>query len=92
MGTLDGEAGPLWGFVAEGDARGEVFFEPCDVFGDHGGVDDEEGFRGGDAVGDEVVDDAAAFVEHDGVMALAGGEFGEVVGEEGIEPCGVVIT
>lgn len=90
--VLDGEASPLVGFVAEGDAGGDVFFHPCNVLWDHGGVDDEEGFGFGDAVGDEVVDDPAAFVEHEGVLAFAGGEFGEVVGEDRIEPGNVVFA
>lgn len=44
------------------------------VFGDAGGVDDQEEFVGAGAIGDEVVDDAAVFVEQEGVVALAGGK------------------
>lgn len=92
FGALDGEAGPLVGLVLEGDAGCEVFFHPCVILGDHGGVDDEEVGVFGGAVGDEVVDDAAVLVEEEGVVALAGGEFFEVVGEDGVKPCGGVFA
>lgn len=88
--ALDGEACPLVGFVAEGDCGIEVFFHPCEVLGNHGGVHDEEGLRLGEAVGDEVVNDAAVFLEHEGVLASAGEELGDVIGEEAVEPWEVI--
>ena len=65
---------------------------PRDILGNHGGVDDEEGFVFGNTVCDEVVDHAAVFIEHQGVLTLAGGELGKVIREDGVEPRDVVFS
>ena len=91
FGTLDGEAGAGGAEVGEFDEGFGVGLlgveggELGPVFGDAGGVDDEEECVWIGAIGDEVVDDAAVFVEEESVVALAGGEAGDVVGEGVIE-------
>ena len=91
FGTLDGEAGAGGAEVGEFDEGFGVGLlgveggELGPVFGDAGGVDDEEECVWIGAIGDEVVDDAAVFIEEEGVMALTGGEAGDVVGEGVIE-------